>query len=51
MEKMEKFYTGTKFYSVLFKGYFGGKQVDVDRKMIFKRISNWIVQRGLDSNV
>jgi len=31
---MEKFYIGTKFYSVLLKGYFGDKQVDVDRKMI-----------------
>jgi hypothetical protein len=51
MEKMGKFYTGTKFYSVLLKGYFGDKQVDVERKMMYKGISNWIVQHGLDSYV
>jgi len=41
-------------YKILFgtlKGYFGDKQVDVDRKMMYKRISNWIVQHGLDSYV
>jgi len=40
MEKMGKFYTGTTFYSVLLKGYFGDKQIDVDRKKMYKRISN-----------